>query len=142
RLPQAVLWAGDHDEALRIVPARKRLRDRADLLREAQRELLAAGREVDHGLLVVEAAGPADVDDLVAERADPACQVARVVDVAAAVQHDDLDRPRRGQRGTGDLRGSGGRVVAVTRREDDRRDEGAERPGDPEQDGEPGPRVR
>src|SRR5262249_16585215 len=62
----------DDDEAPWTGPAGERLQRRVELLREAHADRLAAGREVDLGLQVVERAGLADVRHAVRHRLDPA----------------------------------------------------------------------
>src|SRR5256885_6814162 len=74
---RAAAWADDHVQVPAVPSARERLRGDAELLREAQCELLRPGREVHRRLPVVEAVGAVDLDDAVREAADPAGDTAR-----------------------------------------------------------------
>src|SRR6185312_7297694 len=87
-----------HDEPARVAAAGERTDGAArELGREPAGERLASGLEVDHRLLVAEAVRLRDVPDAVAERADVRRDLARVVDVAAAVEDVDGDFPGSGK---------------------------------------------
>ena len=98
QLPGPRFGADDHDAAARVGAAGQRLHRHPELLREPRADGLAARRVVDGRLEVVEARRAPDVRDAVRERLHAARDRARVDDVAAPVQDDDLDRPRRRQR--------------------------------------------
>jgi hypothetical protein len=67
----------------------------AELLREARGDAVATRLEVDDRTSLPEAPRAGDPADLVGERLDPARDLARVVDVAGAVEDVDADLPRR-----------------------------------------------
>src|SRR6266542_1929247 len=89
---------------------------------EADCNSLARAREVHSRLRIREAVGPGDLFDAVAEGADAACDLACVVDVTAAVQHADLDPPRRRQ----DCAELGAAALAAGTRHDQQRGEDCE----------------
>src|SRR5919201_6979918 len=95
------LWpacgADDHEELAAAGAAGQGLRLHAQLLRQTQRKRVAAGREVHRGLGIREAVRSAHLLDRVAERLHMACDLARVVEVAAAVEDVDVHAPRWGQ---------------------------------------------
>src|SRR5713226_10076517 len=86
--------ADDHVQLAWSCPARERLRRYAELPCEPEGHALAFWCEVHRCLRVGEVVRAADLFDSVAERADAARHLSRVVDVAAAVQHVDRDAPR------------------------------------------------
>src|SRR6266511_2682215 len=89
--------ADDHVEPTRAGAAGKRFRRDAQLLREAHGDAFALRREVHRRLRVREGVRAADLLDSVAEGADPARDLSRVVDVTATVQHGHVDPPGRRQ---------------------------------------------
>src|SRR5215207_8249531 len=91
--------ADDHDEPVRVRPARERPGREAELAGEPDRDQASAWRVVDGALRIVEAVGAPDLLERVGERLDPAADLPRPVDVACPVQHLDLDLPRLRQRG-------------------------------------------
>src|ERR671924_1300470 len=135
--------AHDHDEAAGGAASGKRpRRDAADLRREPLGEPRAARFEVDRGLAVVKPVRLGDVLDLVAEGADAARDSARVVDVAAAVEHVDRDLPRRWQRRLVPLCRGGAVAEPDQERDRDRDDHrGCDAGGEPAADGAVGGRL-
>src|SRR6266508_4047001 len=93
----AARGAYDHVEPTGPGAAGKRFRRYAQLLREAHRYPFALWGEVHRRLRVREIARAADLLDPVAECADPAGYLPRVIDVTAAVQHRHVDAPGRRQ---------------------------------------------
>src|SRR3954454_2236362 len=87
--------ARDHDQPSRVAAPGQRADGAAtELGRKPAGQRLSAGLEVDDRLLVAEAVRLRDVADAIAERADVRRDLARVVDVAAAVEEVDGDLPR------------------------------------------------
>lgn len=121
--------ADDHHETARVRAAWKRCRDRAEDSGQADRESLAARLVVHRGAPVVEAACSGHAAEPVAERADPARDLPRPVDVARAVQDVDPHLPGRRQGRT--LPARRRRVAAVARAgEGDRGGEPGDRRGE------------
>src|SRR5947209_17119379 len=118
--------ADDDDEAARVRAAREGRSDRAEDARQADRERLATRLVVDGGTRIVEPVRPGDAAEAVAERADPARDLARPVDVAGAVQ--DVDPHLPGWREGRGVRACRDAVPVPARAgEGDRRDETGDR---------------
>src|SRR5207237_10028369 len=105
----------DDDEPARVRAAGERRGDRAEDARQAYRQRLPSGLVVDGGARVIEPVRTGDAPEPVAERADPARDPARPVDVAGAVQDVDAHLPGgrkgrgvRARRGAGAMGGRGG----------------------------------
>src|SRR5256885_9943208 len=96
----ASMGADDDDQSARVRAARERGGDGAEDAGEADRERLAAGLVVDGGAAVVEPVRAGHAAEPVAERADPARDLSRPVDVARAVQDVDSYPPRRDRKST------------------------------------------
>src|SRR2546423_2935213 len=122
----ASMGADDDDQAARVRAARERGGDGAEDAGEADRERLPAGLVEDGGAPVVEPVRAGHAAEPVAERADPARDLSRPVDVARAVQDVDPHPPRRPESGAV---ARGAAAVAARGREGDRRGEARDRDG-------------